>query len=305
MESLIFHALQAIYGGGVIVETADFLKSIMTALTALFEGEKLSAAMTVFTSMSGALMIIFFYMDLASQASRDIITLEKLVTSSIKFMIALIILIYLKEIIIALFNLCHAVYEMASHNLSATASNNIKFFPGYFKNARPGVFPAESDGLLEYIKKGGNYKSSIKGFLNNFSLLFTLIVPYLLSTLAKYAAFFIAISNSLTLIVEAIFAPLGVVQLFDDGQRSTGIRYLKRFTATALSFAVILAILYACALLQQELVNAGATAITSIDVDNMKDVFGSSAGIKMVVIQFGCVGLLFKSQQVAREIVGV
>ena len=309
MESLIYDALAAIYTGGVITETTQFLADIMKALVTLFKDPTFSEKTMIFASMSGALMIIFFYMDLASQASRDIITLEKLVTSCIKFFIAFMILLYLQEIITALFNLCYLIYQSAAASLKETMNKDMIFFPGYYETVTfkptPGALPPKSDALMDYIKNQLGYKNAITGYAKNMDLFLALIIPYFLATGAKYVSFFISVSNALMLIVQAIFAPLGVVQLFDEGQRSTGVRYLKRFAATGLTFAIILGILYGSTKFQTILISIQTNKLTSIDISNLKTAFSGTVGIQMVIIQFGCVGLLFKALQIAKETVGV
>ena len=124
--------------------------------------------------------------------------------------------------------------------------------------------------------------------------------------IARIAAYFLAIGNAIMLIARTAFCPLGIVQLFDDGQRSSGIRYLKKLVAEALTFAVIVGILYGASLLQAKLMDyvLGDTLNGVISVAAIPDIFeiGHLAGI--IIIQLAAVGGMFKAGQLANEIVG-
>ena len=110
------------------------------------------------------------------------------------------------------------------------------------------------------------------------------------------------------IIVRVIFAPIGIVQLFDEGQRSAGIRYLKKFLAEALTFAVIVGVLFASAKLQNSIVLSisGDTMRNGIlSGDNLKDVLdGPKLLIWINAINLASAGAIMRSGQLANDIIG-
>ena len=144
--------------------------------------------------------------------------------------------------------------------------------------------------------------------MQNISIFFTLIIPYLVSWTARLAIFFTIVSNAVMIIVRVIFAPIGIVQLFDEGQRSAGIRYLKKFLAEALTFAVIVGVLFASAKLQNSIVLSisGDTMRNGIlSGDNLKDVVdGTKLMIWLTAINLASAGAIMRSGQLANDIIG-
>ena len=135
-------------------------------------------------------------------------------------------------------------------------------------------------------------------------------IPLLLVNLvffvAKAAAYLITVSNAIMVIVRAVLAPLGIVQLFDDGQRSNGIRYLKKFVGEALTFAAIVGILYAASLLQGQLIASVVSDSLGgeLSVDNIADVLNLSTLVPIVIIQLSAAGAIMKATQLSNDIVG-
>lgn len=126
--------------------------------------------------------------------------------------------------------------------------------------------------------------------------------------IGKIAAFLMAAGNAVIVVVRTIFAPVGIVQMFDEGQRSAGVRYLKKFFAEALTFAVILGILFAASKLQSALmvnILSGKPFEGKLTVDNMDSVLGIKHCVPIIVIQLAATGGIFKANQIANDIVGV
>ena len=105
--------------------------------------------------------------------------------------------------------------------------------------------------------------------------------------------------------------PLALAQCFEEGQRSAGIRYLKKFAAQALTFMVIIIILFAVSKLQgatlpQLLKGLCKNGTLDINNDNFRQVIGNwRVLISIVVVQFAAVGAMLKGAQIANDIVGV
>ena len=139
---------------------------------------------------------------------------------------------------------------------------------------------------------------------------------------SNISVMFIAISRIVELSVRAMFAPVGVADLFGDGNHAAGIRYLKKIFALALQFALAVIITDCVALLIQWKV--GPDAVKAIS--DLKAATGNSFSKKETIAfldaitgsgKFGStwltclgltvtkIGLLFKSMSIANDIAGV
>lgn len=152
---------------------------------------------------------------------------------------------------------------------------------------------------------------AIKGPINAIGSVLTLMIPWMISYLAVALSYLISISNAILLIAYGFCMPLALAQCFEEGQRSAGIRYLKKFAAQALTFMVIIIILFAVsklqgAILPQLLKGLCKNGTLDINNDNFRQVIGNwRVLISIVVVQFAAVGAMLKGAQIANDIVGV
>ena len=98
-------------------------------------------------------------------------------------------------------------------------------------------------------------------------------------------------------IARTAFSPLGVVQLFDESQRSAGIRYLKKLAVEALTFAVIVGILYAASLMQVNMMEYAMGDVIDgvVSVAAIPDIFKIENLAAILIIQLAAVGGMFKN----------
>ena len=302
MGKFVYNALTAIFGSSLTEDIVSFMSLVISGMSSFFkDGGQATTVLAIFTGVAGSLMTIYLFMDIMDKASKDMVTLERLILIFVKYLFGMIILVYLPEIINYLFKLAKGIYDVVGNenvlNLSVSGAK-IKYF-GSDK------WPDYST-VSDIFEKKSVFGKGVKSITNNLGLLFTLMLTYLLSFGARFAAFFIAISNAVTLITRTIFAPLGVVQCFDEGQRSAGIRYLKKFAAEALTFAVIVGILFAAGQLQ----NAVLAGILKpyggeLTTDNVQEILGSFKMMgSIIVIQLASLGGMMKAGQLANDIVG-
>lgn len=160
-------------------------------------------------------------------------------------------------------------------------------------------------------KKGGLFGYSIKGTINAISSFMLLLLPWLISYVAVGLAYLVSISNAIMLLGYGFFMPIALTQCMDGGQRSAGILYLKKFIAQALSFAVIVVILYGVSKLQGALLPqilkgmANGKGTLDINTMNFKSVISNiPALISIVIVQFGAVGAMLKGTQIANDAIG-
>lgn len=303
MDTFVYNTLQMIFGGGMIVDINDFLGKVINATQDMFSNN-ISVLVTTFSVIAGSLMIIFLYIDLTSNATKELLTLERLILTFIKFFIAMLFLIYLPEILDALFRLAIGIYDMACENFTYdNLDYGIRFFPDDGNN-NPSVFP-DFDKIKDALKDAG-YSNMATAIVKHIAEFIPLLLANMVFFVAKAAAYLITVSNAIMIIVRAVFAPIGIVQLFDEGQRSNGIRYLKKFASDALTFAAIVGILYAASLLQGQLISAVVSANLDgvLSVDNIPDVLEFSTLIPVVIIQLSAAGAIMKAAQLSNDIVG-
>ena len=295
MNDLIYEALSVIFDSTLASDVKDFLVQIMDGLVKVFSDTQVQEYFTIFSAAAGSLLIIFFFINLADNATKDMITFERLILSMIKLFVGLVLLIFLPEIIQYLFALIRAVYEMAA-GLEISQSNLGITFWGEKK------FPEFDEEKMQFIT--GGIASAILG---NLGTMLICLISFAGSMAARFAAYFFAISNALMLITRAVFSPLAVAQCFDDGQRSNAVRYLKKFAADGLTLAVILGLLFASSILQANITAAllQDSGIHNIDETTALQLLDNiGLVVTILVINFSCIGAIMKANQLAHDIVG-
>lgn len=294
MDRMFFNALEVIFGSSLIQDTANVLKTLMQALNDTFLNADVSQYFTIFSAAAASLLIVFYFIDLSSNASKDMITLERLVLSFIKLMIGFTILLFLPEILKGLFALINAIYnEVATIKMSETTYTGITFWG---EETFPEKYTDQKILDMKFSKAFGAYMGAI----------FVALLGSVFGWAAKGATYLFAITNAISLIARAIFSPLAVVQCFDDGQRSSGIQYLKKFAADGLTLAVMLGLLYVSSLLQSALGSSiiANEGIKDVGLEAMDLLSNGSLVFGVIAVNLSCVGAIMKSNQLAKEIVG-
>lgn len=300
MAELFFNAAGLLYGGTSITEIQGFISQIVNALSTVFTDDSIKQIIDIFLGIGVSLLTVFLYVDILDKATKDMITLERLILIFVKYFLAIMILINLPDLIVTLFNLTKGLYDMLGE--SATFKNlNIKYYPR--QNLDPSVYPEWSEDLQKAFKDAG-IKNGISALFKHFFSLITTILVILIMWVGKIAGYFAVAGNALALIARVLFAPLGVVQCFDEGLRSSGIRYLKKIVAEALTFAVILGIMFAMSKIQVSLLGASIGKIDEITPDNVLSLLSIKHCVGAIVLQLSAVGAMLKASQIANDIVG-
>lgn len=299
MAELFFNAAGLLYGGTSITEIQGFISQILDALTTVFTDASIKQIIDIFLGIGVSLLTVFLYIDILDKATKDMITLEKLIMIFVKYFLAIMILINLPNLIVTLFNLAKGLYDMLGEKASFN-SLNIEYYPGH--NPNTAVYPEWSEDLQKAFKEAG-IKNGISALWKNFLALITTILVILVMWVGKIAGYFVVAGNALSLIARVLFAPLGVVQCFDEGLRSSGIRYLKKIVADALTFAVVLGIMYAMSRIQVAILG-GTGKIERITPDNVLSLLSIKYCIGAIVLQLSAVGAMMKASQIANDVVG-
>lgn len=127
MNETIFNVFKNLFGNNLAQEITEFMSGMIDALNNLINGQ-IGVWMSIFSVIAGSLLIIYFFMNMLSDVSREMFTLEKLILYFIRLFLAFMILIYLKDIILSLMNLCYMIYKYVASTLSNTTTDGITFF---------------------------------------------------------------------------------------------------------------------------------------------------------------------------------
>lgn len=298
MNKLIYDALSVIFDNSLAVDVKEFLSMIMDGLIQLFTSSNVSQYITIFSAIGASLMIIFFFINLSDMASKDMITLERLVLAFIKLLLGFCIMIFLPEIIQGLFTIIRYIYEMAARLQIDSSSLGLKSFFG--ESEFPKAYNKET---MNFIKGG-----AANSVLNNLGIMFFSIIVWVGGWAARFAAYFLAVSNAILLIGRAIFSPIAVAQCFEEGQRSNAIMYLKKFAADGLILAIITGFLYAGGLLTA---NMSSAILSNANIDELTvvtsmEILGNFKLLaSILVINFASIGAIMKGNQIAKDVVGV
>ena len=112
MSKFIYTAIQSIFGDTLIADVKDCLVLVLGALQNIFTHDQISVMVSIFLLVAGALAILHIYMDLVQMATNDMLSIEKLMIEFIKILAVFTVLIYLEDIIKALFDLAIGFYQV-------------------------------------------------------------------------------------------------------------------------------------------------------------------------------------------------
>lgn len=122
-----------------------------------------------------------------------------------------------------------------------------------------------------------------------------LLIPWVMSIFIDIAARFVIIQIMFEIIIRRMFAPLAVVDIYHEGFRSPGARYLKKLLATFIKLAI-------CALVARFAAEQALPGLAASFSGGAGDVF--DAIFAMVALNFACIGLMLKGGEYANDIVG-
>lgn len=292
-----------VFGNGASGKLVEIMKKVLDASSAVLQKSSMGPYMDLFIGIANSLVVIFFLIHTIEHASSDTLTLEKFTLLFAKLIVGVSLIIYIKDIIPELFNLMKEIFNLVDSNFSSTATSSaIEIF-----GSSP---PKEWNDKIaaDFVTIYGKpfFQATVFEFLG----ILLLIVPSLVGWAAIGLGIFLCISTSIRLIVYGVMSPLAVTQCFEPGGRNQAIRYLKKFAATGLSFALFIIILWASNKLSLSVITSvnKSVAENGINATNLNSVisfsnFGQLALI--TIINFGGIGAMAGARQIANDIMGV
>ena len=209
-----------------------------------------------------ALVVLYLLIDIMDKITQDSFNIEVFLKAFIKAIVAVLIIA----------------------NGMVILENVIEFGNRVLLSISEGAGSSEDtvNTVLEW-----RTKLSDAGFLTLLGYMVCLVFDYVLLFVAQMIIWVCCISRSLELGVRAIFTPIALADVFGEGLKGPGIRYIKKFLAVCLQASIMLTLL----LLYQAIINA--------------DVSGLGTTMIKIVAAFTLVGMMFKSITFANDVVGV
>jgi hypothetical protein len=215
-----------------------------------------------------ALVVTFFFLELIDSATKDNFTVEHFARSLIKLVITTIVI----ENCVDIFNTMMSIgYSLTQEFIGAGS-------------------PKDS-GLLVNAKDLVNNKLGGGGLFSNMGLMIKLFIPWVFSLLVQVGVIFACVGRALDLLIKCAFAPIGMADMFTEGLRSSGVRYLRNFLASCLSAVVMIAaIILGC-------------SISEVALDNNFAMSDIMSVFTVVVFQAATLSLVMKAQSIAKELI--
>lgn len=151
-----------------------------------------------------------------------------------------------------------------------------------------GIKPKQHDGGTYYV-----------GGLNWFKAVAILLVPWVLSFLVTIGGYFVVFTILFELMLRRLFTPFAIADIYGEGLRSPGMRYLKKYLAIFLKIAVVLATCYLIGICQT-IVLPDTTKTKALDDFKSVIVFI----LKVLAINFSGIGIMLKGGEIANDIAG-
>ncbi len=305
-QKSIYDAVSFLFGGGLANDLQEWMNDLFTTILAIVDGGLVTSVLAALSAVACSLLILYFFMDLMDQAKRDMFSFEKMIIAFIKFLAAVVVLICLPDLIKYLVQIGHAVYQFAANDdtisgaLVSGNGNAISLFPDVAREDMATMPPWDNntqDAFTDALGKG------VTGFLGHVGLWVECMIINLIGMIMRIVGFFLCASNALWVLVRATFSPFAVVQLFEDGSRSSGMRYLKGFAADCITMAVYVVILLAASAVTNGLVQ-NYIEVSEITFENMETIIDWSTTAILLVPQLVAVGAMGGGGKVAHDIMG-
>lgn len=154
-------------------------------------------------------------------------------------------------------------------------------------------------GLGINPKKHGN-TYYVRG-MSWFKAVVILFIPWVLSFLVTIGGYFVVFSVLFELMLRRLFTPFAICDIYGEGLRSPGMRYLKKYLAIFIKIAVIFATCYIIGVTQAMIVPATDAGLKAF-FKNMTSTIGFN--LMVIALNFTGIGVMLKGGEIANDIVG-
>lgn len=325
----LYTAFQGFFGDSTYIsDMTDFMKLMVNIVTEITTDKNVGSWLSMFCGGAVSLLILYFYIELSSQASADLLTFEKLVVNFMKLIVAVSILVCLKPILVNIVGLFAKVFYLLDDKAknggwTGHSDSSITYFGKdtfislpqgeKIKKLNDGKSSNYGDGDKAYWKhvytEIDKYFYEDVGFIEKAGAMIMAFMVQVLQLISKITVFLFLISNAVTLVARLIFSPIAIANLFDGGARSSGVRYIKKLAASMLTFAVIVGMLWAVQQVQAAVVIHAMTKAGFSDLNGKAMAYFFSSGIGNLAAIMAAQAVMIagsaKASQIANDVLGV
>lgn len=153
-----------------------------------------------------------------------------------------------------------------------------------------------TSGSAELETLRGKYLD--KNILQQFGFLLELMIPFIVAIVVKVSIWMQCYSRLIEILVRAMLAPIAMADVYSEGIRGGGFRYLRKYIAVLLQGAIIIGILVCASALATEFA-------LPPDPDASEATATIPNFLTQTAIQLTTLTLVGKSQNIANDLVGV
>ena len=314
MQSMVYNIAKMLFQSSLIDDVSSFMSGVFNALSNILNETFMSTILNSFAAIAVSLLLLYFFMGLVEQASKDMFSFEKLIIAMIKLFVAISVLLCLPTIISSLVDIGKYLYEWAINNESGGLRNTLFSSNETFKFDLGDGTIMDKFPSKKQIEDAELWEFSLGKLLDMFNLFFITLITSLINFIVKVAAYFLAISNSLAIIVRAFFSPIAVVQLFDESNRNAGIKYLKTFAAECIQMTGMVLTLYASSKLSSYLMadlyksaNGGMITmngdVATVHLKKLEDAITFGNLHILVLPQFAAIGGMMGVSKITHDVI--
>lgn len=328
MDRFIYTEVSILCGGGITKEVVGWMYTMFTYIETAFNSDGIVPTfIDSFKAIACALLVLYFVIDLVNQVSRDMFSFDRLVLAFVKLIAAFALFLQLTTILSALVTIAKNLFIWVGATDPGTTTKSGKTFTFFqygidgddASDKLKGKFPTyawcdKNNELEEYTGFGG--------LVAGIGIAGKLLIPFIIGIIAKFVCYFVTTSMAIAFIGRAIFSPLAIVQVFEGGTSSSGMRYLKALAADAIAFAVMIGIFKVAAWVGSQMTasvfeeawNKSKDAhigdvdfglIAKEDKSNVDDIFTITTCVKLCLPDLVAIGgMASLAKTLAKEIVG-
>lgn len=285
--AMLMEAIDTFFGGGATEGLVNWMQDVLGSAQTILEGGLMTTAMAAMSGIACSLMVLYFFMHLADQVNRDLFTMDKMIVMFIKLVLSFAVLANLPILVNNLIQVGMLMFNLLETRFTVDPDTLIDI-------------QVTADSINQEYNSGINW---ILGFITHIPMWLLCTIANILYMIVMVIGYFISTSTILMGLARAVFCPIAVVELFEDGSRSSGIRYLKGLVADFMSLAVMYIIIVMASQVSAGLITE-TLGITAITVDNVEDVFSWTNLVPLFLPIVAMVGGMAGGSKIAHDALG-
>ena len=211
---IIFNQL---YSGTDIIRTMNRYETILSYTRSM---TMFGTVISVMKTLAIGITVLLFFIDLGDKVAEKNFSIEHLFKSMLRYYVSFIFIMQSDTIITYLLRACTDV----ATSITTTGGASYNFFE---KDVNRTMF---INGLANI------------DVVNQLGYLADCLIPWILCMIAQVIIQFVLISRILEITVYTMFAPIALADVYKEGTRSSGVRFIKKLFALGLQVVVIILI---------------------------------------------------------------